>query len=181
MKTRTIALMAVAALLGGSTSALAHGPHPETTAHGADPGVARQLAAAKRATAKFRSAEAARAAGYTFEGICVADPQLGGMGIHLANPELAADAELDIRRPEVLVYEPGRDGRLRLVSLEYFVPDADQDLSTNDDLPRLFGRDFDGPMDGHEPGMPIHYDLHVWLFKHNPAGLFAQFNPRVSC
>lgn len=42
-------------------------------------------------------------------------------------------------------------------------------------------RPFDGPTLGHEPGMPIHHDLHAWVWKHNPAGTFAQFNPRVSC
>jgi hypothetical protein len=36
-------------------------------------------------------------------------------------------------------------------------------------------------MEGHEPGMPVHYDLHAWIFKHNPAGVFAQYNPRVTC
>jgi hypothetical protein len=47
--------------------------------------------------------------------------------------------------------------------------------------PVLFGRVFDGPMPGHAPGMPWHYDLHVWVWKHNPGGIFAQFNPTVSC
>ena len=45
----------------------------------------------------------------------------------------------------------------------------------------LFGVPFDGPMLGHEPGMPKHYDLHVWLYERNPAGLFAAWNPRVHC
>jgi hypothetical protein len=40
---------------------------------------------------------------------------------------------------------------------------------------------FDGPILGHETGMPIHCDLHVWLYRHNPAGLFAMRNPRVHC
>jgi hypothetical protein len=26
-----------------------------------------------------------------------------------------------------------------------------------------------------------HYDRHVWLFRDNPNGVFAQFNPKVSC
>ena len=30
-------------------------------------------------------------------------------------------------------------------------------------------------------GMPVHYDLHVWLWKHNPSGVFAPFNPDASC
>lgn len=40
---------------------------------------------------------------------------------------------------------------------------------------------FDGPMLGHEQGMPVHSDLHVWLYKHNPAGMLEPWNPAVSC
>jgi hypothetical protein len=29
--------------------------------------------------------------------------------------------------------------------------------------------------------MPIHYDLHVWVWDHNPSGMFTQWNPTVSC
>lgn len=103
------------------------------------------------------------------------------MGIHFIKPSLAMDPAIDLRQPELLLYEPTKSGRLRLVGVEYFKADADQDLATDSDRPWLFGRPFDGPMLGHEPGMPIHYDLHVWIWKHNPSGMFAQFNPRVSC
>ena len=103
------------------------------------------------------------------------------MGIHYANPDLIEDGRLDVTEPEVLVYQPMPSGRLRLGAVEYFQADADQDLATDPDRPYLFGLPFDGPMLGHEPGMPIHYDLHVWLYRHNPAGLFAAWNPRVHC
>ena len=45
----------------------------------------------------------------------------------------------------------------------------------------LFGRGFDGPMLGHGPGMPIHYDLHAWIAEANPSGVFAQWNPAIRC
>jgi hypothetical protein len=45
----------------------------------------------------------------------------------------------------------------------------------------MFGVPFDGPMLGHSPQMPIHHDLHVWLYRHNPAGIFAMWNPQVEC
>jgi hypothetical protein len=115
----------------------------------------------------------ARAAGYVATGECVEDPKYGGMGIHYASQELIADGELDVTKPEILVYQPTPGGRLRLGAIEYFQVDGDQDLATDDDRPELFGMPFDGPMLGHEPGMPVHYDLHVWLYRHNPAGLFA--------
>jgi hypothetical protein len=139
------------------------------------------LRRARAATRKFRNVKVARAAGYAATGECVDDPKYGGMGIHYANPDLVADGKLDVTKPEVLVYQPMPSGKLRLGAIEYLQTDADQDLATDPDRPYLFDLPFDGPMLGHEPGMPIHYDLHVWLYRHNPAGLFAMWNPRVHC
>jgi hypothetical protein len=139
------------------------------------------LRRARAATRRFRNVKVARAAGYAATGECVQDPKYGGMGIHYANADLVADGTLDITKPEVLVYQPMPSGKLRLGAVEYLQADADQDLATDPDRPYLFGLPFDGPMLGHEPGMPIHYDLHVWLYRHNPAGLFAAWNPRVHC
>jgi hypothetical protein len=102
------------------------------------------------------------------------------MGVHYANARLMRDPRILPRRPEILVYEP-RGDRRKLVAVEYYRADADGRLDTDDDRPRLFGRGFDGPMEGHAPGMPVHYDLHAWVWKRNPAGTFAQFNPRVHC
>jgi opacity protein-like surface antigen len=139
------------------------------------------LRKARQATKAFRDIDAAKKAGYEKSSECEDDPKYGGMGFHYANPELVADGRLDIERPEVLVYQPKRNGKLRLGAIEYFQVDADQDLATDPDRPSLFGMPFDGPMLGHNPQMPIHYDLHVWLYRHNPAGTFAMWNPRVKC
>lgn len=160
------------------------GPHGSGDHHHAGSGpskghTAKQLTAVRRATEHFRDVREARRAGYEPPPNCVAEAA-GGMGLHYTQPKLAADRKLSIRKPEVLLYEK-RNGRLHLTGVEYFRADADQQLDTNDDLPRLFGRDFDGPMEGHEPGMPVHYDLHAWVWKKNPSGTFAQFNPRVHC
>ena len=101
----------------------------------------------------------------------------GGMGVHFFNVMLMGT--LDPLKPQVLVYQPVGD-KLRLVAAEYFVP-----LSPEvKERPQLFGQPFDGPMAGHHPLMPHelnHYDLHVWLWKKNPAGLFAPTNPDVKC
>jgi hypothetical protein len=159
-------------------------PHAELGHHRSDPlpaHVREQLRQARRATRAFRELDAAKAAGYARASDCEADPKYGAMGIHYTNPALVADGKLDIDRPEVLVYQPTRTGKLRLGAIEYFQPDADQDLATDPDRPGLFDVPFDGPMLGHNPQMPIHYDLHVWLYRHNPAGLFAMWNPDVEC
>ena len=103
---------------------------------------------------------------------------VGGMGIHFLNPKLIGPVP-DPMLPPILLYEPV-DGKLRLVGAEWFVP-----LATGiKERPTLFGRPFDGPMEGHEPLLPKelhHYDLHVWLWKENPAGLFSPTNPKVGC
>jgi hypothetical protein len=139
----------------------------------------RQLKAVRRATARFHDVRVARREGYVPAGECAAGPE-GGMGIHYVKPDLADDTSLNIREPEALLYEPKGDSR-RLVAVEYVVPDADQRLDTDEDRPYLFGRGFDGPMEGHEPGMPVHYDLHAWVWKRNPVGTFSMWNPRVEC
>ena len=101
------------------------------------------------------------------------------MGIHYVNPQRLG--QMDPSRPDILLYAPGPGGVRQLVGIEFFQADADQNLATTSDRPTLFGQPFDGPMPGHFPGQPIHYDLHVWLWRHNPAGMFAAFNPALSC
>jgi hypothetical protein len=158
--------------------------------------VRKQLALAKAATARYRSVERAIADGYRAPpptptepfGHCASSPpeprppgvRGGGMGIHYEHPARMQDNKLDIRKPEILNYEVV-DGKLTLVALEYFKNDADQNVASLADRPKLFRRRFDGPMPGHHPGMGIHYDLHVWVWKSNPNGMFAIWNPRVTC
>jgi hypothetical protein len=154
---------------------------PGTTAAGLPPETPALLREVRDATRAYRDVEAAEEAGYVAASPCEDDPKYGGMGIHYAHPGLVADGVLDPLRPEILVYQPTASGRLRLGAVEYFQVDADQDLATDPDRPSLFGMPFDGPMLGHSLQMPIHYDLHVWLYRHNPAGLFAMWNPRVHC
>ncbi len=168
----------------GAGEAAAHpGAHPGAAQHphAAPQGLKGQLAVVRRATARYRDLDRAVRDGYVPAGACAALPGVGAMGIHYLNPALAGDTRVDRRRPELLLYEPRADGRLRLAGVEWFVADADQDLATDGDRPSLFGRGFDGPMPGHEPGMPMHYDLHAWVFKRNPAGVLSPWNPRVSC
>lgn len=146
----------------------------------ADTAENRDLAAVRAATAPYHDEAVAAADGYLPTDECAASPA-GVMGFHYLNPAYV-DGPLDVRRPQILVYQQSEGGGGReLVAVEYLVVDADQDLGTDDDRPYLFGRPFDGPMEGHEPNMPVHYDLHVWIWQHNPAGMFAQWNPAGSC
>ena len=100
----------------------------------------------------------------------------GAMGVHFVN--LTIQGPPDPMKPNVLIYEPD-GGKLRLVGVEWLVP-----LAAAKERPVLFGQPFQGPMEGHEPLIPQsfhHYDLHVWLFRDNPLGMFSPTNPNVSC
>ena len=148
-----------------------------------DPDVLKDLAKVRQATAKYRDVTVATAEGYLPTTHCVEEPGLGGMGLHYVNPTLARDPNINLTTPEILLYIPV-DGKLKLVAVEYFFGIGRPDAPVPNPAPPspiLFGRVFNGPMLGHEPGMPPHYDLHVWVWQANPEDMFAQFNPNVSC
>ena len=168
--------------LGITLALAAAGPaaaHPATNPPAS--ASASQLQAAKAATAKYRSVKRAKKDGYVRRSGCVSSPE-GVMGFHYVNQRLAGDPKIHAKRPEILLYARTDDGKLRLVGVEYWRAAADQEPPIdNSDAPRLFGRAFDGPMEGHSPGTPHHYDLHVWLWSANPDGMFARFNPSLRC
>lgn len=175
--TLSLAIAAVACAV--VTSAHAHGDAPA-----ADFKLHQALADARKASAPFADVDAALAAGYVkfpdLAGDCVAQPGLGGMGIHYLNGAMV-DAELDPRRPELLVYHQGASGKLELAALEYVVPAPVWD-ALHAQPPLLFGHPFHLLRTPNRYGLttPL-YTLHVWLWEHNPDGLFNDWNPRVHC
>ncbi|HET7566529.1 MAG TPA: hypothetical protein VFJ91_00935 [Gaiellaceae bacterium] len=147
-----------------------------------------QLAKAKAALDKYQDVKVAEADGYAPASPCESTPTDpdqtsygGGMGVHFVNGAIMQSGAIDPTKPPILTYLPKADGTYELLAAEWFKPDADQNAATDGDRPTLFGRAFDGPMAGHAPGMPMHFDLHVWLWKHNPTGLFSSWNPDVTC
>ena len=102
----------------------------------------------------------------------------GGMGVHFINMGNVGPT-LDPAKPQVLIYEPVGD-KLRLVAAEWFMPAQ----LAGSARPSIFGKELQGPMEGHKPLMPAevhHYDLHVWLWKTNPEGVYSPTNPAVKC
>ncbi len=95
------------------------------------------------------------------------DSDKGGMGVHYVK---GIDGDVSATEPEALVYEITRGGGLRLVAVEYIVP---EELVDPQNPPALFGQAFH-----HHPYLPV-YILHAWIWKANPNGMFADFNPRV--
>lgn len=163
---------ATALVTAGLPAAQAAHAAPGTHDRAATQGIVAQV---RQATAQYRDVSVALAAGYFPTGECT-EEAAGGMGIHYLNPSLIAPgAPVDPTKPQLLLYGPDGKGGLRLLGAEFFQPEVGQPR------PMLGGEPFNGPMPGHEEGMPTHYDLHVWTEVANPTGVFSSFNPRVSC
>jgi hypothetical protein len=176
----TTGAIAAALLMSLSTGAAA--APPQTAGRG-------DLSIARAASARYHNVAAAEADGYGLppagplhECIASHDPEHpGGMGYHFINSDAVMDAVLDPATPEVLVYERSRGGSMRLVALEYVVFTETWEEEHGATVPHLFGREMTEVPEPNRYELPGFYQIHVWLWKHNPSGLFADHNPRVSC
>ena len=94
------------------------------------------------------------------------------MGIHYVNGAYLKDDAIDLNKPEAVMYEPMPDGKLALIAVEYITTKGPASLENH-----LFS--FTGTPNRY--GLPAFYELHVWAWKPNPAGTFADMNMDVSC
>lgn len=161
----------------------------------------------RSATERFRDVKVALAEGYVRDpmNICDTAPmmgrpaKLGAMGIHFFRPDLLGisappnprvdgnGTHIDFLKPGILIYEPQADGSLELVAVENLVFQKSWHAAGNSKPPSYQGVEYDTMQD--DPKTAIdeahmfepHYDRHVWLYRENPNGMFAQFNPRVNC
>lgn len=161
----------------------------------------------RAATERFRDVKVALAEGYVRDPTDTCDTaemmgkpaRLGAMGIHFFRPDLLGisappnprvdgnGTHTDFNKPAILIYEPQADGSLQLVAVENLVFQKSWHAAGNKTPPRFQGVVYDTMQD--DPATKIdeahmfepHYDRHVWLYRDNPNGLFAQFNPNVSC
>jgi hypothetical protein len=150
-------------------------------------GVRHDVHAARVATRHFQTPAPAIKQDFTLvrdvKGIaCIAMPGMGAMGVHYLKGS-RLDGKIELRRPEALVYRFAGNGHLRLAALEYLVTrDAWEKVhGKNAARPKLFGHTFNRTPAGNRFGLPEFYSLHAWVWKHNPAGRFTMFNPRVYC
>jgi len=140
------------------------------TAKAAMPADVQALRASLAAYSSFRLA---KDAGYnTPITDCMSNGDLGAMGVHFAKPGLI-DGKPEALAPEALIYEPGTNGEMSLVGVEFIVPFTA--VSKSSPAPMLYGQHF-SPNDVF--GV---WALHVWTHRGNPNGLFAPWNPRVHC
>jgi hypothetical protein len=170
-------MLLVAAAAVGCNEPPAPTSAPSTAARAvkasADASVGDQLGRLRSVIAPFHNIEAAKDAQYTVALTgCMVDPTLGGMGFHYGKGA-AIDGTVNPLEPEALLYEPEKNGKLRLVAVEFLVPYTFAPRSGTP--PRAFGLDFK-----QNDTFQV-WALHAWIFKHNPSGMFADWNPDVNC
>lgn len=163
------------------------------------------LAEIRQAAERFRDVKVAIAEGYTTDNKCVTGEMLGhpghegAMGMHYVRRDLlglpdkpegrvsGTGTYTDFSKPAMLVYEPQADGSMELVAVENLVFASAWQAKHGDKPPQYRGTPFvllsDNPAtkldEAH--GWEPHYELHAWVFRQNPMGVHAQFNPSVSC
>lgn len=103
---------------------------------------------------------------------CVSGADGGAMGIHYVNGALIEDEVIDLAHPEAVMYEPGPEGKLELIAVEYITTKGPAELG---------GHLFSFVNAPNRYGLPAFYELHVWAWRQNPTGTFADMNPAVSC
>lgn len=146
-----------------------HGAHGGPVALTSD--MLKAIARVRNATAGFHDIARAQAAGYNvqFPPGCAELPGTGAQGFHWINNGLVDD-KVELLKPELVMYEPKPGGGRQLVGVDYVVP-----LSLSAEPPTLLGVPF-APL----PELGV-WALHIWAWRPNPAGMFAMWNPSVSC
>ncbi len=135
---------------------------------------------AREATFRFKDVSVAVAEGYVEQFGCVSGSDEGAMGVHYVNFPMVADPALDPMKPELLVYEPQANGKLKLVAADYLVI-AEAWHAVNPAPPELLGQLFHLFESPNRFGLPPFYTLHVWAWKSNPHGAFVNWHPNVEC
>jgi hypothetical protein len=177
MKTRILGGCATAVALLASPAAIpAEAGHDHSAVeaqwHASSPLVQK----VRKATAKYRDINVALADGYAPGTPCVSGPNSGAMGVHLINGALLGK-EVNAEAPEALIYEPLANGSMRLVGVEIITFASDW----VNEVPVLDGHLLHYVGAPNRYGIPAFYEIHVWAWRNNPDGTFADWNPKVSC
>ncbi|WP_339758051.1 hypothetical protein [Algoriphagus aquimarinus] len=143
-----------------------------------DPATLKMLADLRGATAKYHDIEVAMADGYAQGSPCVSSPD-GGMGYHFVNFAIV-DGIYDPSMPEALLYEMNKNGQMKLVGVEFIIVKEAWDIIPHTMIPYFGMQEFDVAF-APEPLPFDNYQLHAWIWKNNPSGIFTKFNPNVMC
>jgi hypothetical protein len=136
----------------------------------------------REATERFKDVAEAEREGYALSFGCVSGPDQGAMGLHFINMDLVGKGIIDASKPQIILYEPTADGRLKLTGADFLVDAQQWDSDkTHTGPPELYGQLFHYFESPNRFGLKPFYTLHVWAWKDNPNGAFVNWHPNVSC
>jgi hypothetical protein len=135
------------------------------------------LGIARKASARYQRFDVAIEDGYELLFECISNPTEGAMGFHYIRPD-RFDGELVLTEPEAVLYELLPNGKQRLVAIEYVIPAA---AWSGSEPPTFLGQTLKYKTTVGSHDVEPYWEVHVWLWKHNPSGMFADWNPEVSC
>jgi len=185
---RYLVMAAIVLTSAWSSRAVAQVSHSHTDAHQAQPTPEQKseqnalVKIVRDSTERFQDVSQAEAKGYALQFGCVSGDSSGAMGLHFVNGAIVNSGVIDPTRPQIVIYEPTADGRLKLIGADFlvFVDQWNKDPK-HTAPPELMGQLFhlfDAP---NRFGLPAFYTLHVWAWKDNPNGAFVNWHPDVSC
>ena len=201
--TRLFATVGAVTLAGALAAGVTAASGSETKPGPGEP----TLEEVRKLTERFKDVKVALAEGYIRDPFNLCDTAtmmgrpaaLGAMGIHYFRPDLLGitappspkvdgnGTHTDFRKPSILIYEPQADGSVQLVAVENLVFAASWRAAGNTKPPTFHGVPWDSMVDDPKTELDEahmfapHFDRHVWIYRDNPSGVFAQFNPKVSC
>ena len=95
---------------------------------------------------------------------------------------MLVDGTVDVDKPEIMLFEPAPNGRIRITGADFLVPAAAWETNhPGEGPPQLMGQLFHLFESPNRFGLDTFYTLHVWAWKDNPNGTFVNWNPDVSC
>lgn len=165
----TLALLSLLAIpTAWAGGAMSHGSHDIRTSHAVPDTLVERV---REANDRFKNASVALSEGYK-PIACASGMDGGAMGIHYVNAKLLATGVIELGHPQAVMYEPMPDGRLTLIAVEYITAKGPASLE---------GQLFNFSAAPNRYGLDPFYELHVWAWKTNPRGAFADMNPTVTC
>jgi|SoiMethySBSTD1v2_1073268.scaffolds.fasta_scaffold1101689_2 hypothetical protein len=181
-------MVSISPLQGVAQSHDDHGGHSTSERHKPTPQESELVQAVRTATEKYKNVRSVEGPGdgYELKFGCVSGGDFGAMGMHFVNFGLV-DGEVDVTKPEIILFEPTPNGGIRITGADFLTPVAAWDAAhavppeTHAAPPELGGQLFhlfDSP---NRFGLDPFYTLHVWAWKDNPNGTFGNWNPDVSC
>ncbi|HET9801965.1 MAG TPA: hypothetical protein VFP96_01890, partial [Candidatus Acidoferrum sp.] len=167
----------------GAVAQVEHDHAPQAqTAQKLTPAQSELLKIIRDSTERFKDPAAAEKEGYSLLFGCVSGPDSGAMGLHYVNLDLVGAGIIDPTRPQIVIYEPMPDGKLKLIGADFLVIASQWDKAhPGQGAPQLMGQLFHYFESPNRFGLPAFYTLHIWAWKENPNGTFVNWHPNVSC